>query len=121
MSSSTTTSTTRSLRRRHDVARVLAVAAAGSALLGAVPAAAHADPVSTYAYRNLYLASSNTGGSLFLQVEGGSTTPGAPIVQSWLNANQKWNVTSLADGNHEIVNSHSGQCLTTSGVEGQGL
>ena len=77
----------------------------------------------TYAYRNLLIAASSTAGSLMLDVSGASRTPGAPVINYWYTggANQKWNVTPLADGTHEIVNVNSNQCLTTDGVAGHGL
>src|SRR4051794_31139373 len=113
------------MSRKTLQARIASAAlavAAGAGAFAMAPAAAHAD-TTTYSYRNLYLASSNTNGTMFLDVSGGSTAPGAPVIQYWLNggANQRWNIAQLPNGTNENVNANSGQCLTTDGVAGHGL
>jgi len=104
--------------------RLLAAAAATAAIAGATTlGAAGAAEASTYQFNNIYLGAVSSAGSLMLDVSGGSTAPGAPVVQWWLNggSNQKWNVNVLPDGNSQIINVKSGQCLTTDMVAGDGL
>lgn len=109
--------------RQRRVTRWLATAAALAAapalLLGlAGPAAA-----STYSATNVYLATDNSGSTLFLDVSGGSQSWGAQVIQWHLDggANQKWNIQNLPDGNKQFVNANSNQCLTTDGVAGDGV
>ena len=106
-------------RGRRLLAAAATAAIAGATTLGAAGAA----EASTYQFNNIYLGAASSGGSLMLDVSGGSTAPGAPVIQWWLNggSNQKWNVNVLPDGNSQIINVKSGQCLTTDMVAGHGL
>ncbi|WP_218779438.1 RICIN domain-containing protein [Streptomyces sp. NRRL B-24572] len=56
----------------------------------------------------------NTATGLCADVNGGSTAPGATIIQ-WScsgNANQRWNVKKLADGTHTLTSVSSGLVVT---------
>lgn len=123
-STNTTTGTAGTPRRGSRIGRMIGAAAAAAAIAGATAlAAAGTAQASTYQFNNVYLAPASSAGSLMLDVSGGSTTPGAPVIQWWLNggSNQKWNINVLADGNSQIINGKSGQCLTTDMVAGHGL
>jgi hypothetical protein len=55
---------------------------------------------------------------LFLDVNGGSTGDGAPIIQWSLSGdNQVWTFQPAGSA-YQIVNRHSGKCITTDGVAG---
>jgi hypothetical protein len=104
----------RLLRRASAVAAAL-LAAAGVA---AAPGVANAQPLTSVA-----IATDASAEFLVLDVSGASTSPGAKVIQWYGNggANQRWNFVELPNGNQQIVNQHSGQCLTTSGSAGAQL
>ncbi|MBO3748055.1 RICIN domain-containing protein [Streptosporangiaceae bacterium NEAU-GS5] len=59
---------------------------------------------------------------VFVDVSGGSTGDGAPIIQWSLSGdNQVWTFQSVVGSVYQIVNQHSGKCLTTDGVAGHQL
>lgn len=101
------------------IAAVSALAAVVAVLFGvtAMPASA-----STYSMSNIYLSPGQSPW-LFVDVSGASQSWGAPVIQYSLTggANQKWDFQNLPDGNAQIVNANSGQCLTTDGVAGDGV
>ncbi len=109
--------------RRRVVTRAMAALAAVAAIvpvmLGVTATSASA---STYSMSNVYLSPEQSPW-LFVDVSGASQSWGAPVIQWSLNggANQKWDFQHLADGNQEIINANSGQCLTTDGVAGDGV
>ncbi len=106
----------RSGRQAAAAALVLSAGAAG--LLAAGGGAASAAPSQFSAH----LTPDNTY-FLQLDVSGASTAPGAPVIDWWTTggANQAWTFIAAGNGNYEIVNQNSGQCLTTDGVAGDQL
>lgn len=96
-----------------------AIATAVAALtLAAVPSLASAQSLNSVS-----IDPDSAAGYLVLDVNGASTTPGAPVIQ-WLRtggSNQRWNFVGLADGGEQIVNQNSGMCLTTDGLAGHWL
>ena len=107
-------------RMTRMLAAAAALVAAPAVLLGLTASPASA---STYSATNVYLGTESSAQTQFLDVSGASQSWGAQVVQWYLNggANQKWNIQNLSDGNKEIVNANSGQCLTTDGVAGHGV
>jgi Ricin-type beta-trefoil lectin domain-like len=101
------------IRRR----RVQAGLAAAVAVLtmAALPSLASALTLNSVA-----LVSNASNSTLPLDVNGASTSPGAPVIQWFGNggSNQRWNFVTQADGYEHIVNQNSGMCLTTDGVAG---
>jgi hypothetical protein len=106
--------TTRMLRSAATLAAVSSVAAAA---VVATPAA------NAQSLNSVAITTSVSGAFLALDVSGGSTSPGAGVIQWYghFGANQRWNFVQTANGNEQIVNQNSGMCLTTSGVAGQQL
>jgi hypothetical protein len=105
---------TQPLARRRRLSGPLAAAIA-ALTLAAVPSLASAQSLNTVS-----INTTSTSANLVLDVNGASTTPGAPVIQ-WFrngNSNQRWNFVQLPDGNEQIVNQNSGMCLTTDGVAG---
>src|SRR3954447_725319 len=106
-------------RLRNRVRRALALAAtavAGATFL--LPGAAQAQEL-----RSVAVTTSSSGSVLALDVAGGSTRPGAGVIQ-WYGhggANQRWNFQEMPNGNQRIVNQNSNMCLTTDGVAGHQL
>ena len=99
-------------RRRLNAALAAAIA---TLMLAAVPSLASAQSLNSVS-----IDPGIANGYLVLDVNGASTTPGAPVIQ-WLrngNSNQRWNFVGLPDGGEQIVNQNSGMCLTTDGVAG---
>ena len=99
------------------ILRRLAVPAiAATVMLG--PSAAHADD----ALYNIGIASYSDAYAGVLDVAGGSTAPGAKVIQYSVTggANQRWDVRPTAGGSH-IVNVKSQFCLQTNGVAGAQL
>jgi hypothetical protein len=84
--------------------------------------AASAGSASAATNFSAHLTPANTG-FLQLDVSGASTAAGAPVIDWWANggANQLWTFSPAGDGKYEIINSNSGQCLTTDGVAGDQL
>jgi hypothetical protein len=119
----TPTPRTASARSVSRSRRLLAGAAAAIAMTGLAVTSAGTAEASTYQFNNIYLSTISSGGALMLDVSGGSTAIGAPVIQWWLNggANQRWNVSQVADGYSQIINVKSGQCLTTDQRAGDGL
>ena len=114
------------LRRRRDGSgRRPRRAARISAVLGvlAVPAllgATLAGPASASTAFTTHITPNNTFG-LLLDVSGGSTYPGAPVIDWYANGgqNQNWLFLPVNGGNtYEIINVNSNMCLTTDGVAG---
>jgi Ricin-type beta-trefoil lectin domain-like len=103
----------RLLRR---LAALAVTATAGAAFL--VPGAAQAQELQSVA-----ITTDVSGDYLVLDVEGGSTRPGAGVIQWYghFGANQRWNFVEMANGHQRIVNQKSGMCLTTDGVAGHRL
>jgi hypothetical protein len=106
-------------RRNRLFRRLTAVAAtaiAGAAFL--VPGAAQAQEL-----RSVAITTDASGDYLALDVAGGSTAPGAGVIQWYghFGANQRWNVEEMPNGHERIVNQNSGMCLTTDGVAGHAL
>ncbi len=102
-------------RRAARLSAVLAMLAT-PVLLGAVLAG----PASASTAFTVHVTPNNTLG-LLLDVSGGSTQPGAPVIDWFANggANQEWTFYSYGGNNtYEIVNVNSGMCLTTDGVAG---
>jgi ricin-type beta-trefoil lectin protein len=105
------------LKMPSRMCRFYAVAVAAAALVAA-PAAAHAQSLNSVA-----IATDASDHFFVLDVSGGSTAPGAEVVQ-WPGhggANQRWNFVALPNGNELIVNQKSNMCLTVSGVAGRSL
>jgi hypothetical protein len=101
----------------HTPRRLAAIVGAALAL-GAVPAAAQAQPLTSVA-----ISTQATGNYMVLDVAGGSTQAGANVVQ-WLGhggANQRWNPVPLPRGGQHIVNPKSGMCLAGSHEPGASL
>jgi hypothetical protein len=100
------------------ILRRLAAAAAIAATALLAPAAAHADD----ALYNIGIASYSDVYAGVLDVAGGSTAPGAKVIQYSVTggANQRWDVRPTAGGSH-IVNVKSQFCLQTNGVAGAQL
>jgi hypothetical protein len=113
----------RARRQGVPLPSLLVVAAAAAALTGLGLGSAGVAEASTYQFNNVYLSPTSSGNALMLDVSGGSTAWGAPVVQWWFNggANQRWNINRVADGNSQIINVNSGQCLTTDLTAGDGL
>jgi Ricin-type beta-trefoil lectin domain-like len=109
------------LRRviKRALLALLALAAVVPVLLGLTAASASA---TTYSMSNVYLSPEQSPW-LFLDVSGASQSPGTQVIQWSLTggANQKWDFQHLPDGNQQIINANSGQCLTTDGVAGDGV
>lgn len=107
--------TARRVRRLVAGLATVTAAIAGLLVAGAGPAAADAPFWVT-------LTANNDG--LALDVQGGSTAAGAPIIQWWVNggSNQHWHF-SAPDGVDitDIFNQNSGMCLTTDGWLGNQL
>lgn len=108
-----------SARRPRRAARLTALVAgiAAPALIGA---AALAGPASASSGFDTHITPNNTLG-LLLDVSGGSTDNGAPVIDYFANggANQRWTFVRLDSNNdYEIINDNSGKCLTTDGVAG---
>jgi hypothetical protein len=102
-------------RRAARLSAVLAVLAT-PALLGAMLAG----PASASSSFTIHVTPNNTLG-LLLDVSGGSTAPGAPVIDWFANggANQEWTFSPIGGSNtYEIINVNSGLCLTTDGVAG---
>ena len=97
-------------------AALVAASAGGTGLLLATAANAHAQE--TTQYSTLVPASD----WLNIAVSGGSTSPGAPIIQWWADGRgeQKWLLPST-NTTGQIINENSGMCITTDGVAGDQL
>jgi len=55
----------------------------------------------------------NANSGMVLDVRSQATTNGAPVIQ-WIGnggGNQRWTITSLENGQYEIINMHSGLAL----------
>jgi len=108
-------------RIRVRLLAVPLVAALALAAAGAVSPAAHAD--TTYSK----LMAQHSG--MVIDVQGGSTERGAPVIQWYDNggANQHWTLpitraANLGDvATDTVLNQNSGMCLTTDGVAGDQL
>ena len=103
-------------RVRRGLAAVgVAAAAAGLLALGA--GQANASTAFT-----VHVTPNNTFG-LLLDVSGGSTSPGAQVIDWWANGggNQVWTFYPVGNDVYEIANQNSGQCLTTDGIAGHGV
>jgi Ricin-type beta-trefoil lectin domain-like len=114
------------LRRHRDGSgrrprRAVRISAALAAL--AVPAllgATLAGPASASTGFTTHVTPNNTF-FLLMDVSGGSTYPGAPVIDWYANggANQDWLFSSVGGGNtYEIINVNSNMCLTSDGVAG---
>jgi hypothetical protein len=102
-------------RRAVRISAALAVLAV-PALLGATLAG----PASASAGFTTHVTPNNTF-ALLLDVSGGSTYPGAPVIDWYANGgqNQNWLFLPVNGGNtYEIINVNSNMCLTTDGVAG---
>ena len=102
-------------RRAVRISAALAVLAV-PALLGATLAG----PASASGGFTTHVTPNNTFG-LLLDVSGGSTYPGAPVIDWYANGgqNQNWLFFSVNGGNtYEIINVNSNMCLTTDGFAG---
>src|SRR4051794_41696359 len=86
-------------------------------------AAAVAPAAASASLSEVALATEASSGTLVLDVAGGSTQPGAGVIQwyGYGGANQIWSVNDLRDGNHSIVNYKTSMCLTTDGIAGHQL
>ena len=120
MSATPTTAAPAATPRRKSRRRLGALAATAVAglALAVVPGIANAQSLQSVA-----VATDSSDDFLVLDVSGGSTAPGAGVIQ-WYGhggANQRWNFVEQADGSETIVNQNSGQCLTTDGVAGHQL
>jgi hypothetical protein len=107
-------------RRR---AAKLSALLAGLAVPALVGGAVLAGPASASTQFTVHVTPNNTFG-LLLDVSGGSTQPGAPVIDWWANggANQQWTFSPIGGNNtYEIINVNSGMCLTTDGVAGDQL
>ncbi len=58
---------------------------------------------------------------VYLDVQGGSTGDGAPIVQWSLSGDNQFFTLQPSGSHFELVNGHSGKCVTTDGVAGHQL
>lgn len=102
-------------RRAARLAAALAVLAVPG-LLGATLAG----PASASAGFTTHVTPNNTF-FLLLDVSGGSTYPGAPVIDWYSNggANQDWLFSPVGGSNtYDIINVNSNMCLTTDGVAG---
>ena len=102
-------------RRAVRISAALAVLAV-PALLGATLAG----PASASAGFTTHVTPNNTF-ALLLDVSGGSTYPGAPVIDWYANGgqNQNWLFLPVNGGNtYEIINVNSNMCLTSDGVAG---
>ena len=88
--------------------------AAFSGLLVATAGTAHAATGPSYRI-------SPTGSFLYLDVQGGSTGDGARIVQWSLSGDNQVFTLQPSGSYFELVNRHSGKCVTTDGVAGHQL
>src|SRR6516162_5628253 len=107
-------------RRR---AAKLSALLAGLAVPALVGGAVLAGPASASTQFTVHVTPNNTFG-LLLDVSGGSTQPGAPVIDWWANggANQQWTFSPIGGNNtYEIINVNSGMCLATDGVAGDQL
>jgi Ricin-type beta-trefoil lectin domain-like len=104
----------RLVRRASAVAAILATVAG----VAVAPGVANAQPLNRVA-----IATDSSAEFLVLDVSGASTSPGAKVIQYYGNggANQRWTSVDAGNGNQQIVNEHSGQCLTTNGTAGSQL
>jgi len=110
------------LPARRRAARLSALLA-GLAVPALVGGAALAGPASASTGFTTHITPANTF-YLLLDVSGGSTQPGAPVIDWWADggANQEWTFSPDGGANtYEIINVNSGQCLTTDGVAGDQL
>ena len=112
-------------RRLRRVITGLALAAAAAAIpltTGVTKASAEDLSVINYPLYNVYISSVSSG--MLLDVQYGSQSPGALVVQWPLDygANQLWDFQpDYAAGDFAfgyIINVNSGQCLSTDGVQG---
>jgi hypothetical protein len=95
-------------------------------ILTAAAAAALAAPSAANAATQLNSVAIATGASSnlsVLDVAGASTALGAKVIQypATGGSNQRWNTVVLPDGNMQIINQHSGMCLSTNGLSGSQL
>jgi hypothetical protein len=111
------------LRAPVRLRRLAAGLGAAAACTAAVAAGAPAAHASTSYYK---LAAKHS--YLVLDVSGGSTAPGARVIQWYDNggANQHWTLpigrnTTDSEGTGFVRNQHSGMCLTTDGRAGDQL
>jgi hypothetical protein len=96
--------------------RLLATAVVAAAL--AAPSIASADVY------NVAIATNSSRFTSVLDVAGGSTAPGAKVIQYFPTGggNQRWNFVGVPDSDrYQIVNAKTGFCLTTNGLEGSQL
>jgi hypothetical protein len=102
------------VRRASAVAVTLATVAG----VAFAPGVANAQPLNRAA-----IATDASAEFLVLDVSGASTSAGAKVIQYYGNggANQRWSFVELPDGNQQIINENSGQCLTTNGSAGSQL
>jgi Ricin-type beta-trefoil lectin domain len=106
-------------KKRPSVLRRVAV---GLSAVAAVGGAALAVGVSTASAEPYYSTMVPSSDWLDVAVSGGSTAPGAPIIQWWADggAEQQWHIPN--DGTMgEIINQNSNMCITTDGVAGDQL
>jgi len=99
-------------RRLRHTAVAAAIAAVAMVALPGLASAQQLSSVSIDTFRS--------SGTLVLDVNGASTTPGATVIQWFRNggSNQRSNVVDPGYGNELIVNQNSGMCLTSDGVAG---
>jgi len=114
------------LFRAGSLRRLTLTLAVLGAALGLLAAGAGSASASAPVPRFTTPISPRNTADLLLDVSGGSTEPGAPVIDWWANggANQAWIFQSslyYAPNTYEIVNQNSGQCLTTDGVAGDQL
>lgn len=98
------------LRRRGALTAIMTALA-----LATIPAVATAQPLNGVA-----IHTSSSWDFLVLDVSGGSTANGAPVIQWYSNgnSNQRWNFVPDNNGYEHIVNENSGKCLATNGAAG---
>ena len=106
-----------SVGRIRRVLAAVGVAAAAAGLLALGAGQANASTAFT-----VHVTPNNTFG-LLLDVSGGSTSPGAQVIDWWANGggNQVWTFYPVGNDVYEIANQNSGQCLTTDGIAGHGV
>ena len=98
--------------------RALGAALVATLAVAVIPAVADAQPL-----QNVAIPTEASDGTLVLDVSGGSTANGAPVIQ-WYGSfagNQRWNLADDGHGHQTIVNQKSGKCLTTDGFAGHQL
>src|SRR5436189_2665007 len=98
--------------------RALAATLLAGLAVAAIPATAGAQSLQSVA-----ITTGSSGGTLALDVSGGSIDNGAGVIQ-WVgnfSGHQRWNFVDQGDGTETIVNQNSGKCLTTDGVDGDQL